>query len=77
MTEEIFGPLLPIVEFNDFDQVKNYLKNAEKPLCIFYFGNNKSLNFTYLKNNSFSGTLMSNDIVVNYAYFTSGFGGVG
>lgn len=77
MKDEIFGPILPIIEFNDFKEVMDYVQGEEKPLCIFYFGDLKSANYNLIKNTTSSGGLMTNDIGINYMSFTTGFGGVG
>jgi aldehyde dehydrogenase (NAD+) len=77
MKDEIFGPLLPIIEFSDFKEVMDYIHGEEKPLCIFYFGDIKSSNYNLVKNTTSSGGLMTNDIGINYLSYTTGFGGVG
>jgi aldehyde dehydrogenase (NAD+) len=38
MQEEIFGPILPILTFVNFDEVYKHIKGGEKPLAIYYFG---------------------------------------
>lgn len=42
MQEEIFGPILPLFEFSDFEQVINFVNSKEKPLAIYYLGNPES-----------------------------------
>ena len=37
MKEEIFGPIMPIIEFNDLDDVITHLKDLDKPLALYYF----------------------------------------
>ena len=41
MQEEIFGPVFPIIEFSDKDEVVNFVRNREKPLAWYYFGKDK------------------------------------
>ena len=77
MKDEIFGPVLPIIEFSDFKQVMDYVQGEDKPLCVFYFGDLKSANYNIIKNTTSSGGLMANDVGINYMSFTTGFGGVG
>lgn len=38
MSEEIFGPILPIIEFNDIDSVINKINEGGKPLALYYYG---------------------------------------
>ena len=37
MEEEIFGPILPVVEFEGIDEVIDIVKNNPKPLALYYF----------------------------------------
>lgn len=46
LEEEIFGPILPIISYVNFDEVVNeHIKTREKPLAIYYFGHSNSKNF--------------------------------
>ena len=45
MKEEIFGPILPILTFNDFREVISIINTREKPLVIYYFGPHYGDNF--------------------------------
>lgn len=46
LQEEIFGPILPILPFVNFDELVNdHIKTREKPLAIYYFGHSNSANF--------------------------------
>jgi len=38
MREEIFGPILPVIEFNDLDQALAHVRAGERPLAIYGFG---------------------------------------
>jgi len=42
MKEEIFGPLLPIKTYKDINEPINYINKNDKPLGLYYFGNNKN-----------------------------------
>ena len=77
MKEEIFGPILPIIEYTDFKKVMKQINNMPKCLSLYYFGDPKSPNYYNLKNNSSSGALVTNDIFCSYLAFSGGFGGVG
>ena len=41
MTEEIFGPILPVIEFDNIQDIINFINNREKPLALYYFSENK------------------------------------
>ena len=41
MGEEIFGPIMPIIGFTDFENVVKELKNKPKPLVLYLFSSNK------------------------------------
>jgi aldehyde dehydrogenase (NAD+) len=41
MKEEIFGPILPIIEFEEDDEVINYIENRPNPLALYIFTKNK------------------------------------
>ena len=44
MTEEIFGPILPIITYKNIDEAINFIGQKEKPLVIYYFGSNSNSN---------------------------------
>jgi aldehyde dehydrogenase (NAD+) len=75
--EEIFGPILPIFEFEDIRDVLGKIQANDKPLAIYYFGDTCSQNYQILKKETSSGALVANDIGMQYLSFTTGFGGVG
>ncbi|NLJ59070.1 MAG: aldehyde dehydrogenase family protein, partial [Tissierellia bacterium] len=41
MKEEIFGPLLPIMTYEQWDEVKDLIENKGKPLAVYYFSENE------------------------------------
>lgn len=42
MQDEIFGPLLPVLEYEDLDQLIGLLQTKPKPLALYFFSNNAS-----------------------------------
>jgi len=38
MTEEIFGPILPIHTFDKIDEAIDFINARDKPLTMYYFG---------------------------------------
>jgi len=73
MKEEIFGPIMPIIEFNDLDDVINHLKEMDKPLALYYFGKEYK---KVLRNISFGGGCI-NDTIMHLTEEKLPFGGVG
>ena len=76
MQEEIFGPLLPILTWNNLEEVKNFINDYEKPLVLYYFSKNKS-NVEYILTHCSSGDACINDCLVQNANDNLPFGGVG
>lgn len=75
MQEEIFGPILPLFEFSDFEQVINFVNSKEKPLAIYYFGNAESVE--ELMHKTSSGGVCINDTLMHVSNQHLPFGGVG
>lgn len=75
MKEEIFGPLLPVVEFYDLEEAIGYINAREKPLALYYFGTTASAKKVIAKTSS--GGVCINDTVMHIANGHLPFGGVG
>lgn len=75
MQDEIFGPILPVMEFTELEEALNYINSNEKPLALYYFGNKKTAN-KVLKQTS-SGGACINDTLLHVANHKLPFGGVG
>ena len=76
MGEEIFGPIMPILTFNDFDKLIEELKDKDKPLALYLFSSNKKHIERVTTELSYGGGCI-NDVVVHLATSEMGFGGVG
>lgn len=76
MGEEIFGPIMPILTFNDFDTVMDDLKDKAKPLALYLFTSNKKHMKKVTTELSYGGGCI-NDVVIHLATSEMGFGGVG
>lgn len=76
MGEEIFGPIMPILTFDDFDKLVEELKNKDKPLALYLFSSDKKHVERVTKELSYGGGCI-NDVVVHLATSEMGFGGVG
>lgn len=44
MTEEIFGPLLPILTVSGVDEAIQFINDREKPLVVYVFSHNSKVN---------------------------------
>lgn len=76
MQDEIFGPAMPIKTYDSVDQVISTINQGERPLALYYFGNNKS-EINNLKRNTTSGGMVVNDIAAHVLQDTMPLGGVG
>lgn len=76
MNEEIFGPILPIIEYSNIEEVITYIRSFEKPLALYLFTNNKKLENTIINEISFGGGCI-NDTIIHIANSNIPFGGVG
>ena len=76
MGEEIFGPIMPILTFDDFDTVVDELKAKDKPLALYLFTSNKKHVKRVTTELSYGGGCI-NDVVIHLATSEMGFGGVG
>ncbi|OUV57265.1 MAG: hypothetical protein CBC73_00540 [Flavobacteriales bacterium TMED113] len=75
LKEEIFGPLLPVVEYDNLNDIIKYIQKNEKPLAIYIFSNNKK-NIDSILNTTSSGTSAINDCLIQYMNPNLPFGGV-
>lgn len=76
MGQEIFGPLLPVLTFDRFEEVYDILKNRPKPLALYLFSrDNAHIRFA-TEQLSFGGGCI-NDTIIHLATEAMGFGGVG
>ena len=76
MKEEIFGPLLPVKEYEDFQETIGYVNSKDRPLGLYYFGNDKKRENDVL-NNTISGGVTLNDVIWHIGQEDIPFGGVG
>ncbi len=76
MQEEIFGPVLPILTFDDFDEIYPMLASRQKPLALYLFSSNKKQIKEVTKRIAYGGGCI-NDTIIHLATSNLGFGGVG
>lgn len=75
MQEEIFGPILPVMTYTNFDDAMRLIRSREKPLAAYLFSRDPAHQQMYRQQLSFGGGCI-NDVVVHLAA-DMGFGGVG
>ncbi len=76
MGEEIFGPILPILTYDRFDEMITTLKRKDKPLALYLFSSDKEHIRRVTTELSYGGGCI-NDVVIHLATSHMGFGGVG
>jgi aldehyde dehydrogenase (NAD+) len=76
MQEEIFGPVLPVIEFDHFDEVYDIIGRNPKPLATYIFTRNKKLIREFLQKTQ-SGSAGINDTVLQIASPYLPYGGIG
>ncbi|KAM3693305.1 hypothetical protein ACJW31_08G155900 [Castanea mollissima] len=76
MTDEIFGPLLPIITLEKIEDSIQFINSKPKALAIYCFTKNKTLQRRMISETS-SGSVTFNDTIIQYAADTLPFGGVG
>jgi aldehyde dehydrogenase (NAD+) len=76
MGEEIFGPLLPILEVADLEEALERVRRGEKPLALYLFSTSAAARRRLLAS-SCSGSVVFNDVVVQAGVVNLPFGGVG
>jgi len=76
MQEEIFGPVLPIIEFNDIDWTIKMIKDRPKPLALYIFSSSNKMRDKIFHEVSFGGGAV-NDAIMHISNPNLPFGGVG
>jgi len=76
MTDEIFGPILPIVRVDSHEEAIEFINSKEKPLSLYIFTDRRQVREDILNRTS-SGSVCVNDVIVHLSIETLPFGGVG
>ena len=76
MQEEIFGPILPILPFDDLDKVISTLQNKSNPLALYLFSTNDKNQQKVIRDLQFGGGCI-NDTVAHLGNSELPFGGIG
>jgi acyl-CoA reductase-like NAD-dependent aldehyde dehydrogenase len=76
MQEEIFGPILPIIPYDRFDEAIAIVNQRPKPLALYLFSNDKEKQARIVRETS-SGGVCLNDTIMHVGVAELPFGGVG
>jgi len=76
MQEELFGPLLPMLEVDGLEQAIEWINQRPKPLALYLFSSSQANQETVLNKTS-SGGVCFNDVVMQVGVPELPFGGVG
>lgn len=77
MTEEIFGPVLPVLEYNHFDEISDVMaKLPQHPLACYIFSESKAVQEELISRMQFGGGCV-NHCMQHFANSNLPFGGVG
>lgn len=75
MQEEIFGPLLPVVCYEDSEEILHIIRSRPRPLVLYIFSRRETF-IRHILANTHSGDAVINDVVTHYANVKLPFGGV-
>ena len=76
MEREIFGPILPILSFDNLSKLKKYMLNIEKPLACYFFSEDIDKASSFMNSVSYGGGCI-NDVLMHVSHHSLPFGGVG
>lgn len=76
MQEEIFAPILPLVHYETLDDAIQFVNSRPRPLALYVFGDNQN-GIEKVRNNTVSGGLCINEVIMHVAQHDLPFGGVG
>ena len=76
MGEEIFGPIIPILTYDSFEELYGLMQEREKPLAFYVFSENRARANDLISRCQFGGGCI-NDTIIHLATSEMGFGGVG
>ena len=75
MQEEIFAPILPLLNYDNMDEVIDYVNDRDKPLALYVFSKNEDV-IEHVLTSTTSGNAGINDVVVHFTDYNLPFGGV-
>jgi len=76
MQEEVFGPVLPVVGYNDLADAIRYVNDRPRPLAVYYFGHDRNA-IERVLSETVSGGVTINETTLHVLQDDLPFGGVG
>ena len=76
MSEELFGPILPVIKYKNIEDIKYYISKHKNPLALYVFSENKAFSEDVITRFSFGGGCV-NDTISHVASNYLPFGGIG
>lgn len=76
MKEEVFGPVLPVIDFEEFNEVYAIIKQHPRPLSAYIFTRDKKLVRDFLMKTQ-SGNACVNETMMQFASHHLPYGGIG
>lgn len=76
MQDEIFAPILPLMHYDTLDDAIHFVNERPRPLALYVFGDNYNA-LEKVRNNTVSGGLCINEVLIHVAQHDLPFGGVG
>ncbi len=76
MQEELFGPILPVLPYDNIAEALSYVKRRQRPLALYLFTYNPALQ-NLVKNSTHAGSMCINEAVIQVAVDDLPFGGIG
>ena len=75
MTEEIFGPILPVITYKELSEATDFINEQPKPVGLYIFSK-RTKNIDFILNNTSAGGTCINDTILHYMHLNLPFGGV-
>jgi len=72
--EEIFGPILPLFEYDNMEEAVDFIRCKDKPLALYVFSNNRSER-KFITGNTWAGGVTINDVFLHISDVRMPFGG--
>ena len=72
--EEIFGPILPIFEYESMEEAVDFIRSKDKPLALYVFSHNRNER-KFITQNTWSGGVTINDVFLHLSDVRMPFGG--
>ena len=76
MQEEIFAPILPLMDYETLDDAIRFINERPRPLALYVFGNNDR-DVDKVRTHTVSGGVCINEVILHVAQHDMPFGGVG